>query len=523
MSVVERRPSPAVAKLEDCDESGQSASASRLPLAAPSPMLIELLTSLQSEAIPYCYWKSSLKVERALAGESDLDLLVGRNRRERAIDILRAHGFKLWPDTPGRDHPAVMSFLGYEESADAIRHVHVHFRLVVGHSLLKNYRLPVEERIISRSVLHPRIPIRVLDPADEALLLIIRKSLELRRTDPIALWSWPELRQKYADALGDVAKRVDADSLKQRASELFSGELANAIGEILGPSAARPSKTRLRAAIARELSAYRMYGGFEATARTAGRCALFVVGAINERFIGAPWAARRRAPGGGVLISFVGVDGSGKSTQVAEVRKWLGLEIDVLAYYFGSGDGRASLVFRPFKAVAGRIAARIRVKPKGASHGKISDRPPGPVYSTLFAIWALAVALDKRVKLIAAQRAIARGFVVVTDRYPQNEIAQFNDGPLLHRLERAPAWLSRLERSIYVTAQRAPPDLVIKLHVGPTTVTRREPDMSPEIVLQRIEWLKELKFPGARIESIDATRPLAEVKRLAKRAIWEIL
>ena len=72
-------------------------------------------------------------------------------------------------------------------------------------------------------------------------------------------------------------------------------------------------------------------------------------------------------------------------------------------------------------------------------------------------------------------------------------------------------------------AQRAPPDLVIKLHVGPATVAKREPDMSPEIILQRIEWLKDLKFAGARLESIDATRPLAEVKILAKRAIWDIL
>jgi thymidylate kinase len=266
-----------------------------------------------------------------------------------------------------------------------------------------------------------------------------------------------------------------------------------------------------------------MYGGFEATVRGAWRSALWVMSGLNKRYIGAPRPWGRRAPGGGVLVAFVGADGSGKSTQVAEMHKWLSAETDMLAFYFGSGDGSASLFFRPFKAAARLVASKVRVKPKGASHGTVSDRPPGPLYSALFAIWALAVALDKRTKLVAAQRAVARGFVVVTDRYPQSENPLFNDGPLLHRLPRPPAWLSRFEASIYETARRAPPDLVIKLHVGPETVAGREPQMKRNIILQRLKWLKELQFSGARVVSIDATQPLSEVTRIAKRAIWDIL
>lgn len=521
MSVVDRAPPLPVLTMGDRERSVTTAPAQIF--LSPSAKLLAMLSGMRDAKIPYCYWKSASGVERAIAGASDLDLLVDRRSRERLTTLLHEHGFTPWSDAAGCDHPAIVSFLGYEEAGDAIRHVHVCYRLSVGHSLLKNFRLPIEDGVIARSVLHPRLPIRLLDPVDEALLLIVRLHLELRRTDPIALWRWGELERKYADALTDVAAKVDADKLRQRARELFSAQTANRIGDSLRALAAAPPRGRVRAAIARELSPYRTYGGVEAAARTFGRCVLFAVGALNKRSFEAPRAPRRRCPGGGLLISFVGVDGSGKSTQVAEVRKWLGAEIDVLTYYFGSGDGEPSLVFRPFKAVARGIAARIRVKPKGASHGKVSDRSPGPLYSTLFAVWALAVALDKRIKLVAAQRAIARGFIVVTDRYPQNENMWFNDGPLLHRLTRVPAWARRLEASIYVMAQRAPPDLVIKLHVGPATVAKREPDMSPEIILQRIEWLKDLKFAGARLESIDATRPLAEVKILAKRAIWDIL
>ena len=112
---------------------------------------------------------------------------------------------------------------------------------------------------------------------------------------------------------------------------------------------------------------------------------------------------------------------------------------------------------------------------------------------------------------------------MVTDRYPQNEIPEFNDGPLLHRLLRCPAGLRRFEASVYEMAQRAHPDLLIKLQVGRETVVQREPQMVRSIIDQRIAWLNDITFSSTRVVSIDATRPLEEVHRNAKREIWSIL
>lgn len=488
-----------------------------------STVLIALLASFEMQKIAYCCWKSSRRASRGLAGASDLDLLIARCDRQRATELLLTRGFKHWPDAPGLDHPAVMSFLGYDETSGAIHHVHIQFRLIFGHSLLKNFHLPGEEQFIARSAHHPTEPLRVLHPVDEALLLVVRTQLELRWLDPIAVRHWTALRQKAADDLAALAPRVDRAALRERAAQFFSPELADAIAEQLGLDGQTFSRLRIRARIARELSAYRMYGGAEAFLRTIGRTAIWAIRAINKRYFRLPRLWGRRTPGGGCVISFIGVDGSGKSTSLREISNWLGRETDVMTCYFGTGDGKPSLLFRPFKAAASLAARLVRTRPKGASHGTVSDRPLRPGYSVLFAIWAIAVALEKRRKLIATQRAVSRGFVVVTDRYPQNQIKQFNDGPLLHRLQRSPAWLARFEESIYMLAQRAPPDLVIKLHVGAETIARREPNMIPSIISQRIAWLTELKFSPARVVSIDATKPLDEVIRIAKREIWSIL
>jgi hypothetical protein len=47
--------------------------------------------------------------------------------------------------------------------------------------------------------------------------------------------------------------------------------------------------------------------------------------------------------------------------------------------------------------------------------------------------------------------------------------------------------------------------------------------MNPGLNCQRVEWLKEPNFPGARVVSVDATEPLDGVKRIARRAIWDML
>jgi thymidylate kinase len=223
------------------------------------------------------------------------------------------------------------------------------------------------------------------------------------------------------------------------------------------------------------------------------------------------------------VIAIVGVDGSGKTTVAAAVRAWLGSEVDVVPIYFGTGDGKPSALLRPFKFVVPLARRILRHKPKGASHGNVSDRPPGLLYGLLMTVWATVVAREKRNKLLAARRGAQRGVVIITDRYPQNEINTFNDGPLLARLSRVPRWLRRFEAAVYALAQRLPPDLVIKLEVLTETAARREPDMHPAIIRERIADLQRLTFAGACIVRVDAEQALCDVIRAVKREIWRLL
>ena len=89
----------------------------RLPVDNPTlPLLLTVLSDLHRQAISYCYWKSSKRIESVLAGEGDLDLLVARHDQHRAQAILLGRGLKLFPSVAMRDHPAILSYLGQRRS-----------------------------------------------------------------------------------------------------------------------------------------------------------------------------------------------------------------------------------------------------------------------------------------------------------------------------------------------------------------------------------------------------------------------
>ncbi|MGD0104514.1 MAG: hypothetical protein ABSC06_10800 [Rhodopila sp.] len=491
------------------------------PLAIAEP-LYKLVNALNDCGVACCYWKSRHHLSAALSGTSDLDLLVIQADHALLQQTLVNCGFKLFPSAHFRDDPCVTSFLGFDEASGRLLHVHVHSFIVMGHALLKNYRLPWTRSILSRAILHPTLPIRILDPATEALLLLLRRSLDASKADPVALHNWHEKTARLAAAQEALRRDVDRTALHARAVEFLGEDLAEPItAEFFTPG--RPVPAVLRRKIRRTLAPWRRYNAAEAMVRGSGRAAALAWDTINKRFLHAPRPMCRRPFAGGLVIAMLGVDGSGKTTLTRTVRAWLGAEMDVMPIYFGTGGGRPSLILAPLKLMVPLVRTLMRRKPAGASHGQISGRAPGPVYACLLALWATVLAIEKRRKLTAAHRGAARGAVVVADRYPQDQLLSFNDGPLLPRLRAVPAWLRRFEARSYALARRLPPDLVIRLDATPDVLARREPDMDRAVLVARTQAVKQLEFLDVPLVAIDATAPLDEVVRRAKREIWRRL
>src|SRR5574338_179912 len=67
----------------------------------------ELFQSLNARGIRYCLWKSNIRQEQGMRGETDLDLLVDREQIAVFRQILQAHNVKPFHAAPGKHYPAV--------------------------------------------------------------------------------------------------------------------------------------------------------------------------------------------------------------------------------------------------------------------------------------------------------------------------------------------------------------------------------------------------------------------------------
>jgi thymidylate kinase len=278
---------------------------------------------------------------------------------------------------------------------------------------------------------------------------------------------------------------------------------------------------RLRRALARVLAPYRTWGGLESALRRSAREAVQrLVRRLRRRGIEAPRAFRRTNPTGGCVIAFVGCDGAGKSTVLAEMTRWLGWKLDVLPVYFGSGDGPVSLGRWPL-VLARMFQRRLSTERPTPSLARVLPRRP----SAARAVWAFVLAREKAARLRTVERARQRGLVVLCDRYPQSTVRGFNDGPLLTPwLESPRALLRRLARyelGVYQSASALAPELVIKLDVSPKVAVQRKPEMLPEECARRRAAVAALEWgERCRIATIDAEQPLERVLAELKRTIW---
>ena len=84
----------------------------------------------------------------------------------------------------------------------------------------------------------------------------------------------------------------------------------------------------------------------------------------------------KRVAGRGLVVAFIGSDGSGKSTLTREMRAWLRYKLDVHGYYMGSGQGSTRLLDKARHAVKAKTKKTKQPKVPRAA-GEAPRKPPG--------------------------------------------------------------------------------------------------------------------------------------------------
>jgi thymidylate kinase len=484
-----------------------------------------LFDALNQAGVRYCHFKSNAHVAAGLEGLTDLDLLCDGGQGELVAEILARHGFKRFPAHPSRGYPGVEDYFGINDRTGRLLHLHLHYRLIVGERFFKNYRLPWEREFLERRVLDESTGVFVADPALEWLLLVCRSALKIRWRD--------RLIARIASGRGEsgglrsehswLAARVGPAAPKEDANRLLDARAADLVGLALSEDLALGRLKPLRRELLRSPKVFRGYRRIAALRLRWSRELRWVVGSVNRRYLHRPFPYSRSGSVGGTVIAVIGSDGAGKSSVSQMLHSWLAGKVDVVPIYFGSGQGQSSILRWPLKLVLGLTRGRSSSPRLDPEERRTRD------ISLARAVWALALAREKRAKLRTAVLARERGFVVVCDRYPQTQADGVNDGPLLWRWRASTARLKRAlarwEDGIYEMAANAPPDVVVRLLVTPETAGARRPGDDPRELAFRTQLVRSLRFDNARygVIDIDAEDDLDAVVLEVKRRLWPAL
>ena len=479
-----------------------------------------LLDRFDSEGINYCHWKSNQHFSDALIGVDDLDILIDRMQYGQVISILQELHYKHFYIPSARTYVGIEDYIGFDYEQGDLVHLHLHSQLVVGEKHLKGFHLPIEAEMLSHRRYNEEMGAYMSSYFDELLLLLLRAGMKVRRRDILksnlitgstkAEYDW--LKGNCPDFLTQLEKNSWlTDRIKSSVTEIFNGKTTWV------------ELTKLKHYLYTDLAPYSQGSGLHNTFMRNYREAGRVVLEVKKRYLHTKYTLTRRRPAtGGVTIAFLGSDGAGKSSAIAEIRKWLYAFMDVRFFYLGSGDGNSSILRFPLKAGL-KIAQKMGVV---KTSNNFSDSKLGEVKNEKLGrarkLWVFTLSAERIKKLRDANRCRLRGFVVLTDRYPQSEFDGLCDGP---RLNGSTGIAAKKEMECFRIAKLCPPDLAIKLIVPPEVAVERKPgEINVETSRNLTERVKEIKFSDhTKCVEIDSAQEQKKVWLDIKRAIWDAI
>lgn len=493
-----------------------------------------LFRNLNQSGIRYCLWKSNIRQEQGMLGETDLDLLVDRCQSAAFRQILQAHNIKPFHAAPGRHYPAVENHLGFDEATGKLFHLHVHYQLVLGEEFVKNYRLPLEDQFLDSVKM--RHGAKLPSPELEIIILSIRILLKYRERDllrDLLPFRSDGISSAFRKEIRWLLTQTDRERIAQTLTQLEDVIPADVVLAFLDHAATgRKAGFKLlflRNRIRRTLSLYQ---------RTNPAAAVF-------RYFRQMWGRRKflrsspvtkmTLPSGGLTLALIGADGAGKSTMSKALTKWFSWKMDTHVYYLGSKlpSRRSELLYSLFRAA--RRGQRLIARVFGE---KSFVTAPFTGVRDFFLHWHyLSLAQDRYQRYVAGIKRAMAGSIVIFDRYPLEVIdPQLGPGRMDGSRIAAEAsqqaglltrWMARAEKRLYEKIR--PPDYLVILDVSPDVSARRKPDHRPEVLKAKSELIGHIaalaQSEPKRLPSIhlNADLPFEEIFLQLKRQLWEIL
>ena len=479
-----------------------------------------LLREFEADGVRYCHWKSNNRLPEALSGETDFDVLVHYQDAESFNRIISAHGFRRAVGPRWDSHSSIFHYYGLDEDSGHIVHLHVYYRLITGGGLVKDFRLPMEDRYLNeaRVVDGARLPAKHL----ELIVFCVRKVLE--HTDPLELLM---LMREGAGVRREIEWLSDEETVAR--AKALGGEVLPAIQpELLircidgivqrrGVLSNFLTGWKIQRRLARYSNSSFLKRGLTTVGRFFQKCRqkFFRRGHINRLDLG------------GRVIAVIGGEATGKSTVVSTIHEWLGEYLKIHRVHAGKPPSNW-LTWLPNALLP--LARRLFPKQRSGVVELAAEEESVANTSLVFALRAASLAYDRCQLLTGAYRSATRGEVTVCDRYPTHVTGDIDSAMLPPRGRDSSLYriLQQTEERLYRSIPS--PDLVLRLSVPVEVAIERnrtrdkEGEPEPEdYVRQRHARVGKLDYRDTKVIEIDTNKSLEETLLDVKRAVWSII
>jgi|GEM_PF-2636527 len=494
-----------------------------------------IFSDFEKENIKYCHFKSNQHLNASFEGESDFDILLDTHRHFEIENILLKHKCKRFEPEYIGSYPSVMNWIAFDSETGKLFHLHLHYSIVSGKSLVKDYALPWNKLFLDSAIIGEQ-KIRILCPEAEILLLVSRLIIKSKlytdiKSCIVGLKFSPDIKAEYTY----LKNRIDPNVLNSYALLMFSENIAKKIVSVILRSDHffRSDWFMIRKTIRYELKLYRRMSGFTAFLKS-----LFLrISDLRRKFCSRKCQidciTKKVTVTGGKMIAFIGVDGCGKSTISYEIYKWMKNKIEVKNFYMGEGDGKTTL----FVSFIKKIKTILKVKNTNSStHAtetqKISKlslikHPKKFIKKFIHSLLIFSIVKNNHKKIIRMNKYRINGGFCIMDRYPQLQSEGMNDGLKLSHLSNQIKsaiidHLSIKERKLIGIVNKIYPDIIFRFRISPETSMKRKPEeqVDYQSIKDKIKDCEALKFNGSKLIEIDAEKSLEEVILSVKTYIW---
>lgn len=499
----------------------------------------KIFDSFEEKGVRYCHFKSNQHLDESFDGIADFDILVDYKKSSICEKLLLENDCKRFEPEYIGSYPGVTNWIAFDPGTGKIFHLHLHYQLASGKSLVKEYVLPWRELIMETAFKSDEFKIFISNPNVEILLLVSRIIIKSGVKKNIkATFNSFKLSDDMDREYKYLKNLINEKELKCLAEEMFTSSNAQLIVNIIMENSTINSSNfvKLRRIIRKELRNFKRINGFSAIVNSKILRIKDLKNKFFSRKLGQYYITKKVTPSGGKIIAFIGVDGCGKSTLSSEITSWLNYKIEVKRFYMGEGDGQVTIFAAAIKKVYSIVSKRgkkvngNKIKGVNINNKKqisLTSNPKTFIKKYVHSLLIYSVVKNNKKKILKMHKYRLNGGFSILDRYPQLQHEGMNDGLKLGKYSaelksNKIKKLAKKERKLMEITKIIYPDIVFRLNIRPEFSMARKPEEQTdyEAIKYKADACKTLLFPNSKLIEINAEEELKDVILTVKKKIW---